>query len=432
MPKPPELETTTSPTALAEAVLIDVGLVLLFVVLPHGVFGDARDRFEALRDLIERRTLSPMRFSFAGPLASAPFYLLGKVFFTSQWWCARFNTVLFGAGLVAARRLMRTAAEREVLRRFALLLIAASMFPNHLRNYGGEVFTAMLVAVGIVAVHAGHELAGWTAVVAGVVNTPASMVGLALMVLARRWRVRRWTHALAVPVAAALILLEAWVRRGNPWTTGYENNAGFATIMPYSGRPGFSYPFFFGILSILFSFGRGLIFFAPGLLLWIRRPATIGERLRGSYTLWMWFLVGLILVYAKWWAWYGGLSWGPRFFLFASIPAALAIAAKLHDIRGSSMPALGALLLALTLSTWVGIAGAAFDQVGLDLCSQNNYALEAACWYVPEFSVLWRPLIVGAIPQELTVIIVAYCVVVYMTLAAPVIVEIVRRAASRT
>ena len=432
MPKPPELETTTSPTALAEAALIDVGLALLFVVLPHGLFGDAMGRFEALRGFIEHRTLSPMASSFVQPLASVPFYLLGKVFLTPQWWCARFNTVLFGAGLVAARRLMRTAAEREVLRRFALLLIAASMFPNHLRNYGGEVFTAMLVAVGIVAVHAGHELAGWTAVVAGVVNTPASMVGLALMVLARRWRVRRWTHALAVPAAAALILLEAWVRRGSPWTTGYENNAGFATIMPYSGRPGFSYPFFFGILSILFSFGRGLIFFAPGLLLWIRRPATIGDRLHGTYTLWMWFLVGLILVYAKWWAWYGGLSWGPRFFLFASIPAALAIAAKLHDIRGSSMPALGALLLALTLSTWVGIAGAAFDQVGLDLCSQNNYALEAACWYVPEFSVLWRPLIVGAIPQELTVIIVAYCVVVYMTLAAPVIVEIVRRAASRT
>jgi len=76
----------------------------------------------------------------------------------------------------------------------------------------------MLVAVGILAVHAGHELAGWTAVIAGVVNTPATMVGLALMVIARGWRVRRWTHVLAVPAAAALILLEAWVRRGSPWT----------------------------------------------------------------------------------------------------------------------------------------------------------------------------------------------------------------------
>ena len=349
MPKPAEFETTTSSTALAEAALIDVGLVLLFVVLPHGIFGDATARFEALRDLIEHRTLSATRFSFAGPLASAPFYLLGTVFLTPQWWCARFNTILFGAGLVAARHLLRTPEERDVLRRFALLLIAASMFPNHVRNYGGEVFTAMLVAVGILAVQAGHELAGWTAVTAGVVNTPASMIGLVLMVIARGRRSRRWTHALAVPAAAALILLEAWMRRGSPWTTGYENNPGFPTIMPYSGRPGFSYPFFFGVLSILFSFGRGLIFFAPGLLLWIRSPAAIGERLYASYKLWMWFLVGLILVYAKWWGWYGGLSWGPRYFLFASIPAALAIAARLRDVRAASMAALGALLLALTL-----------------------------------------------------------------------------------
>src|SRR5437762_10700935 len=152
MPDSIELETTTSTASLAEDALIDVGLVLLFLLLPHGLFGDATMRFEALRDLIERGTLSPMPPSFVGPLASTPLYLLGKVIVTPEWWCARFNTVLFAAGLVVARRLMRTAAEQEVLRRFALVLIAASMFPNHLRNFGGEVFTAMLVSVGILAV----------------------------------------------------------------------------------------------------------------------------------------------------------------------------------------------------------------------------------------------------------------------------------------
>ena len=40
---------------------------------------------------------------------------------------------------------------------------------------------------------------------------------------------------------------------------------GFRTALPYSGQPGFSYPFFFGVLSVLFAFGRGLVFFAPGL-----------------------------------------------------------------------------------------------------------------------------------------------------------------------
>ena len=41
--------------------------------------------------------------------------------------------------------------------------------------------------------------------------------------------------------------------------------------MPYSGRQGFSYPFFLGLISILFSFGKGLIWFSPGLLLPVRR-----------------------------------------------------------------------------------------------------------------------------------------------------------------
>ena len=37
------------------------------------------------------------------------------------------------------------------------------------------------------------------------------------------------------------------------------------------GRPGFSYPLFFGELSALLSFGKGLAFYAPGLILPIRR-----------------------------------------------------------------------------------------------------------------------------------------------------------------
>jgi hypothetical protein len=31
----------------------------------------------------------------------------------------------------------------------------------------------------------------------------------------------------------------------------------------------------------------------------------------------------------------------------------------------------------------------------MDQCWQNNYALESLCWYVPEYSALWRPLVTG-------------------------------------
>ena len=63
---------------------------------------------------------------------------------------------------------------------------------------------------------------------------------------------------------ATSILLEAWIRRGSPFATGYENERGLRTLLPYSGLPGFTYPFVLGVLSSLFSFGKGLLFFAPG------------------------------------------------------------------------------------------------------------------------------------------------------------------------
>jgi hypothetical protein len=50
-------------------------------------------------------------------------------------------------------------------------------------------------------------------------------------------------------------------------------------------------------------------------------------------------------------------------------------------------------LLVLTLSVWVGINGAVFGQQSMDVCWANDYELEFLCWYVPEFSALWRPFV---------------------------------------
>ena len=101
----------------------------------------------------------------------------------------------------------------------------------------------------------------------------------------------------------------------------------------------------------------------------------------------------MLLVYAHWWAWYGGWFWGPRFFLFAAIPAALVLAVRLHA-RDASLGANLLTLATLVLSFWVGVNGVVFDQQGLAACTANNYALEFLCQYTPEFSVLWRPFVV--------------------------------------
>jgi hypothetical protein len=121
---------------------------------------------------------------------------------------------------------------------------------------------------------------------------------------------------------------------------------------------------------------------------------TVNDRLARAHILWLCVVVGLVLVYSKWWSWYGGWFWGPRFFLFASLPAALVLATRLHLHEEFSLLQNLATLAVLGWSLWVGINGAVFGNQALaDVCVDNNYALESFCWYLPEYSVLFRPFI---------------------------------------
>ncbi len=96
---------------------------------------------------------------------------------------------------------------------------------------------------------------------------------------------------------------------------------------------------------------------------------SLGE-LRNEVMFWLWFLVGLVIVYSKWWGWYGGWCWGPRFFLFGSIIASLALALVItEENKGVWTNVIS--LSVLALSIWVGISGAAFGQRGLEICAQE-------------------------------------------------------------
>jgi hypothetical protein len=192
-----------------------------------------------------------------------------------------------------------------------------------------------------------------------------------------------------------LIGVENIFKYGALWNVAYlsEIERGFATVLPYSGRPGFSYPLFFGILSVLFSFGKGLVFYIPGVFLLFSEAvrATLKMSAATAWSVFA-FCAALVLVYAGWWAWYGGVCWGPRFFLILCVPASMALAACLDGAWGPRWNMLASLVLAL--STWVGVNGVVFGQEGMGACWANNYELEFLCWYVPEFSALWRPFVV--------------------------------------
>ena len=328
-------------------------------------------------------------------LTALPLWALGSVAKSPAWWIARYNALLVAAGVGAVWLLLKDRVDRRLVRTFLLLLVAASMFPTHVvAFFGSEVFTAVLVGVGVLAVVTGRPKLGWCAVILGVVNTPASIVALGLMALVWTWRTRRLRHLLLPGAALVLILGDAWLRSGQLLPSYLGSDRGPRNVLPYSGLPGFSYPVFFGILSVLFSFGKGLLFFAPGMFLPVRRFLTaVSEELWTGYRLWLAFVVGLVLVYAPWRGWDGGFFFGPRFFLVASVPASLALAVRLHHGEASVAARL-ATAAVLVLSLWVAVSGATYGMANLTRCDSSTGATdEYLCAYTLEFSALWHPFV---------------------------------------
>jgi hypothetical protein len=66
----------------------------------------------------------------------------------------------------------------------------------------------------------------------------------------------------------------------------------------------------------------------------------------------------------------------------------------------------------VVFSTWVAIVGTAFGGRAINpICFGNNYALEVLCWYTPENSSLFFPL-VGHLPiyKNGVFLVITYCI----------------------
>jgi hypothetical protein len=253
----------------------------------------------------------------------------------------------------------------------------------------------------------------------GTANTPAAVPGLGLTGGEFTVRTRRLRYLAPVCLAIAIIMAENWLRRGDPLDQGY-------------GDERFSYPFVLGVLAILFSFGKGLVFFIPGLLLPVHGkirsqydPARID--LLQAYRSSLLFIAGFVLVYASWWAWGGGVFWGPRFFLIAIFPGSLALAAWLTREEQRILPNL-AVLAVLALSLWIGADSMAFNGLWAPGCGTD---LEHCRFDITD-SPLWYPLL--AWPGHLSVRTTGqllYHAVVFGWLAAPVVANLTRGVARR-
>ena len=372
--------------------LVALGLLLLFFILPHGIEGDGRLRFVALQGWLAGHGIPDTKFPLVGSIPSIPLMLLGRLGDSSEWWVSRYNVIVYAAGLILLYLLLRGRLSNDILAAFLLLLGTTGMLPNSLTGFGAETFSAMTTGAGLAAWATGRWKTGTVLLGVGVANLPASFVGLALAMGWWAWRMKRIRALAPLVLSTGLWLLENTLRHRSPLSTGYEGNHGFQTLLPYSALRGFSYPTFFGVLSLVFSFGKGLLFFAPGLFLAFGRGLEALRSVSQVLAMWMLYLAGMVLVYGTWWAWYGGFTWGPRFLVFASIPASLLLAAQVRR-PPQALLAATVVMAALMLTLWVGIDGAVFGRFAQAPCQANHYYLEAFCWYVPEFSVLWTPFV---------------------------------------
>lgn len=431
--KSTEPEMTTLPlwkrvswSATLEWVLVAAALFIHAVLMKPRVWSDGRIRYETMLLLVEEGKISGEVYSILQSILAIPFYWAGERFgWGGETSVAHFNLVIVSVSLAAFYTLLAGTISPTILRRTVLIVLSASMFGRHMQSFYGEPFTACAALLGIAALVTNRPVLAGIMMTLGVVNTPAMAVGLALCNFAWALRTRRWVHATwPLVTSVALIMLEFWVRRGSPFVSGYEGDAGRRTILGTTHFPGFSYPFLFGLLGLTISFGKGIVFYAPGLLLHYagypsRSPAT-----REFARLSMAFAWGVLLVYARWSSWHGGWFWGPRFLLFACIPASFALAVHLSELHPSLFTR-GLLIVALAFSGWVGINGAVFDQNGMTWCLKNN-RYEPICWFTPEWSALFRPFLVEKKLNTKHYVLIGHAVAVVCVLSAPRIVPLFR------
>jgi hypothetical protein len=412
------------PAAAVETALIVLGLVAYAVVLPHEMIADALQRYQNLVELLDTGRPPPGRFSLIGSLpAAVPVWCADLFGGDRMTFVKLYNTMVVTGMTLGLYLLLRRRVEPSLVRRFLLVLIAASMLANHVIHSNAEPFTVAAVAVGLTAVAVRVRSAlGWALAALGAANIPATVAGLVLVAAQRCWADRRLRYCLVPLLAVGIVVAENWLRNGDPRDAGYADDHGFTTVMPYSGRSGFSYPVFFGVLALCLSFGKGLLFFAPGLILPVRRLMRLADpALWRLYLSWVVYLGGLVLVYGTWWSWYGGFTWGPRFLLFAAVPASLAVAVALRDLTAPLWSRLLTLAV-LAQSAWVGLCAAVWPEGGFPwACFADEYANEQLCHFTPEFSALWYPVVAGLPLTRRDLVMIGYLTVVVGYLAAPMV-----------
>ncbi len=167
------------------------------------------------------------------------------------------------------------------------------------------------------------------------------------------WQARLRAAALfaaLVTAGAGIVAWYNWYRWGSPFDFGY-----------HSDQETFTTPLHVGLYGLLLSPGKGLLVYAPVMLLPLLFGRVLWRRGYPEVVLALGITATYLVVYGRWYDWPGGLSWGPRF-LLALIPMWLALFGR--ALSGPSARTARQLLLV------AGMVGFAVQVVGLTVHPQ--------------------------------------------------------------
>jgi len=250
-------------------------------------------------------------------------------------------------------------------RRQAAIVTMAIAFGTFLFTYGTTYFSESAVALTVAVALLGLSRLGssitWAGAIGGasglsVLFRTDSLVLVALPVACAMVALSPTRRQVAVATIVALPPLGLWgwynvVRFGSLFSLGYRTD------------PGFTHPFGNGLVALLISPGKGIIWFAPVLILTLWSIAGAYRRWPTLTVLAIVLICSRFLFFASWWAWDGGLSFGPRFIVPALPAFAIPMTALVID-RGRNLwfvrigaglvvfGALMALLGAISFGSW--------------------------------------------------------------------------------
>jgi hypothetical protein len=267
------------------------------------------------------------KYGLGASLAAAPLYLLGRsrlavsmlnplVLAACGWLLARFAQDLGyrprTGRFLALAGLFSTFAWPYTKTFYpqpgaALLILAALYLAFRWRREGrpGALWALGLCCAGVILFR-----------VSEAIILPALGLYLVFGVPAgRRWR---WLIPVGAGVAGALALtaLYNWLRFGAFFSTGYHEVE-------------WSNPILLGLYGLLISPGKGVLFYAPLLVLSLGSWRLFARRHPAE----TWLIAGLwlsfLVFYAPYKYWTGGWNWGPRFLLPVVLPGLLPLGALL-------------------------------------------------------------------------------------------------------